>query len=930
MTKGGHGMDVKEQVKVSAVPADWSARWIGGRQMDHRAWTEIRLEVSVSIEKGGADVLFGVRDEANYYGLTLNSEALTATVYRMENGQQTVWSEVGVPELAGSATAQQGPSYVTSEAVTGGEAVKVAVCIERTQEAVRILIDSREIGRVQPQAHDWQAGTIGFATKTGQEAVFRELRVFDPEGRAQVVNRFYDPACLGFSAGTIDRTGSGLRLGESQLALCESPIAVDQPLLRTTFNVPPGLVRATVRVYAIGWYELHLNGRKLDDRVLAPANSPYERRMLYDVYDATAVLQEGVNAIGLSLGNGYNINYSRWGWKWKRDKAAVAVLELELVDGRMLQIGTDEDWRTTDGPLLQQDIYDGETCDGRRSLALAGWTEAGYDESGSSWQPAVVVESPPGVLEPHTQPPIRPSVPLAPVKTAHPSEGVTVYDFGQNIAGWARVDVSGEAGSQVTLRYSELVDETGAIDPWTNRNARATDRYILHGQGLERYEPTFTYHGFRYVEVTGEAELHSIEAVPIRSDVRATGSFRCSNALLTGIQSNLRWSVLNNLVSIPTDCCQRDERTPCMMDSAVVEEAAMHNFDMREYYIKWLGDISDSATNPDWSGDKVTLPWYLYWHYDDKETLAAHYGTMRGYVDHVAEKWPDLIVTDGFGDWCPPNEDGWEQYFREVEIVNTTLAYQQASVVSQAAGVLGRADDERHYAAHAERIRQAFQDRFHKGEGRYGSGTQTSQVMPLALGLVPDMLVEQAVQQLVAAIQEKDGHLDTGIYATRYLVDVLADHGHMDLAYSLLTRTTYPSFGWQIAQGATTLWEQWSFKGGMHSLDHAMFAGVGTSFYTRIAGIRPLSPGYRQIEIRPYAPVGLDWAEGSLETAYGRIVAGWRREAEELILEVEIPPGTSANVALPQPDGELLELARGIGEGQHRFVVPVPVVGTEA
>jgi|GEM_PF-1189879 len=948
-----------EQMKVRALPENWPARWIGGTKRE-AAWTEIALEVAVTIESGGAHILYGVQDESNYDGCELTTEG-RASLYTVVDGQRQVWAEADVRGLG--QTVGDGPAYVTAEPAARTATVwKAAVRIERSQTGLRLFIDDREAcsvaltwsgtqprtakageadsgetcdpvkagmaagladaGSVEgpyPSAALLRPGTIALRTEVGQRAVFRELRVFDPMGRALCVHRFYDPSCIGFTAGEIDRSGNGLRLGPDSFARCETPVAVDHPLLRRAFDVSEAVVRATVRVYALGWYELQVNGRKLDDRVLAPANTPYDKRMLYDEYDATTAIRQGANALGLSLGNGYNINYSRWGWKWKRDKAVAAVLELELSSGRKLTIGTDESWRTTDGPLLMNDIYDGETCDGRLAKALEGWASATYDESEGDWRPVELAEAPEGVLLPNPQPPLRPQDALKPVQTLHPRPGVAVYDFGQNISGWVRIQVTGASGAQITLRYSELIDESGAIDPWTNRNARATDRYILHGGGEERYEPSFTYHGFRYVEVTGEVVLEAIEAVPVRADVRESGSFRCGEPLLEQIQSNLRWSVLNNLASIPTDCCQRDERTPCMMDSAVVEEAAMFNFDMRDYYVKWLGDIRYDMTNPDWAGDKVTLPWYLYQHYGDEATLAESYSAMREYVDHLAAKYPDAIVTEGFGDWCPPNEDGWEHYFREVSLVNTALYAQQATVVASAAQVLGLQDDQAQYEALATRVREAFHARFYVGDGVYGSGTQTSQVLPLALGLVSEDYVEAAVAHLVRAIAAADGHLDTGIYATRYLVDVLADHGQIDLAYRLLTRTTYPSFGWQIAQGATTLWEQWSFKGGMHSHDHAMFAGVGASFYTRLAGIRALEPGFDRIAIRPFAPSELGWAQGELTTRHGRIASSWRREGERLILEVEVPPGTSADIALPLPGGELLELAREVGPGRHRF-----------
>ncbi|MFK7691327.1 family 78 glycoside hydrolase catalytic domain [Paenibacillus sp. HJGM_3] len=874
----------------------WKAQWITKPTTHHKSWSRYSVEVKITVETRGANVLFGVRDESDYIGCALDAEERTVSLYAVEGGVRREWGKAPAPELE-------------------GQPANVAVAIVQSADTVRVYLNGRQA--LTASDIELRPGTVGFKTDAGQTAVYQELRVYAEDGRSLYVNRFYEPTAIQFTASSANSPGIGLRLDENTVSVCESPVSVDSPLFRRTFTIPAGVVKAVAHVYAAGWYELRINGRKVDNRVLAPANTPYDRIMLYDTYDVTSALVLGGNAIGLWLGNGYNLNYSRWGWKWKRDKAAILQLDIELADGTSQQIITDESWLTTDSPIMTNDIYDGETFDGRREQL--GWDT--YDFQGEGWLPAIAAVPPEGELQPNAQPPVRKFDPLEPVRILRPRDGVLVYDFGQNIAGWVDVRVEGAAGSKLTLKYSELIDATGNIDPWTNRRANATDVYILTGRGVENYEPRFTYHGFQYVEVSGGLEPIEMWAVPIHADVREIGRFASSDAMLNRIQRNIRWSLLNNLVSIPTDCCQRDERTPCLMDSATVEEAAIHNFDMRLYYRKWLGDIADSLGNPDWSGDKVTLPWYLYWYYGDTEVLQDNYESMKSYIDHLLAKWPGGIVEEGFGDWCAPNEDGWENYFREVAIVNTALYYRQAAVVSEAAGVLGQAEDRRHYAALAAAIKRAFHARFHQGGGVYGSGSQTAQVMPLAFGIVPEDNVMQAVSSLVAAITAKDNHLDTGIYGTRYLLDVLADHGHINLAYTLLTREDYPSFGWQIGQGATTLWEQWSFKGGMHSHDHAMFGGIGTSFYTRLGGIQPLAPGYAKIGIRPYVPNGLEWVEACVDTAKGRIVSAWRKEGDRLHFDIEIPAKTTAVVALPDGTASFARVEHIVGPGRHQFTV---------
>ena len=345
----------------------------------------------------------------------------------------------------------------------------------------------------------------------------------------------------------------------------------------------------------------------------------------------------------------------------------------------------------------------------------------------------------------------------------------------------------------------------------------------------------------------------------------------------------------------------RNERTPCQMDSQAYEDAALQFFDMSRYYAKWLDDIRGGRGNPDWTGDSVTLPARLWSATGDARVYAARYDDMKGQVDALAKRAPDLIFTAGFGDWCAPNDGTWKGYFNDVEIVNTAIFCEMARIVSEAAKVLGKDDDAAAYAALHARAKDAFHKRFyHPDTHTYGDGSQTTAVLPLAFGIVPAECRAAVADQLLRTIREKDAcHVNTGIYGTRYLGDVLCDLGEGDLFVRLCNQPDYPGFGFMRAKGATTLWEQWTYKGGMNSHNHAMFSGAAHTLMTRLGGIRPAAPGFAKIEIRPTFPNALDWVEASRETPRGRVSVAWRRTNGSIALDVTVPPFTPAVLRLP-------------------------------
>ena len=767
------------------------------------------------------------------------------------------------------------------------------------QSAYQIIVSRNEKTLAQNSGDLWDTGKIISAQSTGVRyggaaltagvCCWWKVRVWDEQDR---VSHWSKPGKweVGLLAAT-DWHG---------LWIAQSKVEDAAPLFRREFTVTGQVKQARLRIYGLGWYEVYLNGSKVGDQVLAPANSHYDRINLYDTYDVTDLLNKGGNAVGVMLGGGYNAGYSQWGWKWEKSKRFLLQMQIELADGTIREILSDENWQTASGPITACDMYNGERYDSR--LERPGWCTYGYNDT--TWQRVAIVDAPGGRLLPNTMPPLRVMQTLTPKTITPVAPAVYVVDMGQNFAGWVRLAMRGARGDSVVLRFSELVDANGRLDPWTNRKARATDVYIFKGEGIEIYEPRFTYHGFRYVEVSGlrrPLTFDMMQGRVVHADLASTGSFSCSHKLLNRIYDNFRWSMLSNFMSIPTDCAARDERTPCAMDSRVVEEGAMYLFPMYRYYAKWLGDNSGGAGNPDWDGDYVLLAHRLYAWHGDVSILEEHLPAMKTYVDLLRARTPDLIYKEGFGDWCAPNAGTWESYFSNVSPVNTALFQQCAVAVAAAAEALEDPATGRRYRSLADSIRDAYNNVFFKKNlHTYGNGTQTEDILPLAFGLAPMEQQRPVVEHLVHTITvDKQGHLDTGITGTRYIGDVLCDYGYSDLAFQVLTQRTYPGYGQQIGQGATTTWEQWYAEGGMNSHNHAMFSGPMATLFSRFGGVQTETPGFGRFVVRPAITDSLTWVRANIETVRGPVQVYWQTRGDFITLQVHVPVGAEATVHVP-------------------------------
>ncbi|HUY12350.1 MAG TPA: family 78 glycoside hydrolase catalytic domain [Terriglobia bacterium] len=690
--------------------------------------------------------------------------------------------------------------------------------------------------------------------------------------------------------------------------------------LRKEIQLNGRVVRARVYVTALGYYELHINGRKIGTKVLDPAYTLYPKRVLYSTYDVTTDLKPGANAIGSMLGGGWATLSLPHGFNgYYPSPALLLQLEVDLAGGKHVTLASDGTWKATQGPILRDSVYNGEVFDARREMP--GWDIPGFDDS--HWTSAQVVAGSSGALSAEMMPPIKVVGEKLAQSFSNPQPGVYVYDMGQNLSGWAKLRVQGPAGTHVLMRYSELIYKDGMINRANIRGAKSRDIYILRGGGMESYQPRFTYHGFRYVELTGfpgAPNLGTLRAEVVHSAVDAVGGFAASKPILNQIQSLIYWSQLTNLFSIPTDCDQRDERQGWMGDAQVTADEAVLNFDMAAFYTNFIRDIHDEQhpdgtitdtvphrygsrpADPAWGTAYPQLCWTMWKYYGDRRILEENYDGVKKYVEFLRSRSPGNILDFSYyGDWVPivhtPNL-----------FVSNAYYFYDVQILSKIAAALGRTADAQTYSQLATQIKDAINAKFFDAStGNYAGGTQTANSMALGLGLATQRTRGRVAGNLTQDIvYYHNTHITTGFIGIKFLMPVLTGIGHPDLAYELATQTTYPSWGYMIKSGATTLWELWQQKSGpsMNSQDHAMFGSVGAWFYQALAGINTGvgSVAYQHILIEPRVVEDLHWASASVETLRGRIASSWIHTPGKITLDVTIPAGSDAQIVIPKEE----------------------------
>jgi alpha-L-rhamnosidase len=656
-----------------------------------------------------------------------------------------------------------------------------------------------------------------------------------------------------------------------------------------------------------------------------------------------------------------------WGPKrnsYGKKLALLALLVITFKDGTQQIVASDDQWKSSTGAVLESDIYNGETYDAR--LEQAGWKQAGFNDK--SWKSVTVLEPPKANLVAPAGPPVKAMEEITPVKILHTPAGDTVIDMGQNMVGWVRFRVTAPAGTTITLRHAEVLDKAGNFYTenlrsgfWVPGAAMQTIRYTAKGQGIETYQPHFTFQGFRYVAVSGwpgEVKLEDFTGVVVHSAIPRTGSFETSSALLNQLQHNIIWGQKGNFLDVPTDCPQRDERLGWTGDAQVFARTASFNHDTAGFYTKWLKDVAvdqeddgavpfvipnvlshstrqGAAASAGWADAAVILPWTMYQAHGDKRILEEQYPSMKAWVEYMRRQAGEKYIWSSgfsFGDWlafATTNAD-YPGATTDKDLIQTAYFARSTALLAKTAGVLGKKEDAAEYTSLEEKIKSAFQKEFVTPNGRLSSNTQTAYALALAFDLLPEAQRAAAAARLAEDVK-KFGHLTTGFLGTPVLCQALSDYGYLDEAYMLLNRTEYPSWLYPVTKGATTIWERWdgikpdgSFQDpGMNSFNHYAYGAIGEWMYRVVAGIEidEKQPGYKHILIQPQPGGGLTYAKASVESVYGHVASGWKIAEGKFSLTVEVPANTTATVRLPKTK---LEQAR---EGQKPLAGRADILG---
>ena len=706
------------------------------------------------------------------------------------------------------------------------------------------------------------------------------------------------------------------------------------PIFRKSFFSGKKVVSATAYITAHGMYEAKINGKRVGDAYLTPGWTSYKNRLQYQAYDVTKLLQEGDNAIGVTLGNGWYrgiIGFTNNKDVYGKDIALLFQLNIQFIDGSTKTIFSDGSWKTNTGAIQYSEIYNGEIVDNRNEKK--GWNLSGYNDT--LWPSVKVIDFGTKNLISTQNELVKKQEIIKAIKLIKTPRGEQVIDFGQNLSGWVVMKVKGTKGTKVVLSHAEVLDKAGNFYTENLRAAKAQNTYILNGEGEEIFEPHFTWQGFRYVRVEGypgELNLANFEAAVLHSDMPVTGSFTSSNKLVNQLQHNIQWGQKGNFLDVPTDCPQRDERLGWTGDAQVFFRTASFNMNVNSFFAKWLKDVEadqvegrvpfvvpnilgPTATNSaGWSDVATIIPWNLFLAYGDKQVLADQYNSMKNYVESIGKVAKNDLWNSGwhFGDWLffrPEDDNDGQSAVTDKYMIAQCFYAHSTQLLINAAKVLNKKEDVDKYTLLLNRVKDAFLKEYLTPNGRLVSGTQTAYVLALNFDMLPENLREQAAKRLVQNIDAYKNHLTTGFLGTPYLCNVLTRFGYSDIAYKLLLQETYPSWLYPVKMGATTIWERWdgqkpdsTFQSvGMNSFNHYSYGAIGDWMYRQMVGIDTYEDGvgYKHIKIQPHIGGGFTNASASLQTYYGIVSSGWKVENDKIIIDIDIPANTNATVFVP-------------------------------
>lgn len=806
---------------------------------------------------------------------------------------------------------------------------------DEVQTAYQILVASSPKLLTPAKADLWNSRKvnsdesilIGYNGKLlgSRQKCFWTVKVWDKEGNE---TDWATPAS--FETGLLN--SSDWKAEWIKTAVVFDEYSYPSPLFRKEFNLSKKVKSARLYCTSLGLYEFYLNGKRVGDELFTPGWTSFTKRLQYQVYDVTEMINRGNNAAGIMLGNGWYRAFRPNSIQEKKiqDLEVLAQIEIEYNDGSKQLVITDNSWKSSTGAIVKSEIYDGEIYDAR--LEKKGWNEVGYDDH--TWKGVVLTDTGKDQIVSAVSQPVRRIEEISPAEIIYTPEGDTVIDMGQNMVGWCRLSVKGPRGTAIELRHAEVLDQDGNFYTENLRAAKQRNIYICKGEGQEIYEPRFTFQGFRYVAVSGypgEVTPDIIKGIVIHSDLERTSSFSCNNDLINQLQHNIIWGHKGNFVDVPTDCPQRDERLGWTGDAQVFAPTSCFNMQSAAFWTKWLYDLEadqheDGAVphvipnvlarggSSGWADAAVIVPWVLYHSYGDVRILERQYPSMKKWVEFMREKSGDSYIyipeDRQFGDWLSfaTTRSDYPGATTDKDFLSTAYYYHSVNLLRQISEILGKNEEAADYRELGKKIKAAFNKEYVTPNGRLSSNTQTAYVVALAFGLMPEEMEQNAAIRLAADVRQF-GHITTGFLGTADICHVLSMYGYLNEAYQLLYRKEYPSWLYPVTKGATTIWERWdgikadgTFQNpGMNSFNHYAYGAVGDWLYKVVAGINshPEKPGYKKIIISPHPGQSMNNVKASHESPYGKIVSEWEIKDNTLWLTVEIPVNTTAVVLIP-------------------------------